>query len=174
MVRSWGSDGDGLADVYWMLRIVRAPVSGVGSLRPSIIEFFILSSLVGVVSAFAIPRYTWVGNEARATQVLALNGLLRRVAGDAHSQFLRSGGSLSAATLQGKAVILKDGYPEASANGIRAGIIDGTGFIAKTGPDSVVFMKQGSSRPEQCAVTYIVPKPAVTWDSMVIPTIVGC
>ena len=157
-----------------MLRIKRAPVIRAEVPRHSIIEFFIFALLVGVVSAFAIPRYTWVGKEARATQVLALNGILRRVADDAHSQYLASGGSLSAATLEGNAVVLQNGYPEASANGIRAAIIHSVGFVAKTGPDFVVFMKEGASRPEQCAVTYIVPKLAVTWDSIVIPTIVGC
>jgi MSHA pilin protein MshA len=139
----------------------------------SLIECFVFSSLVGVVSAFAIPRYTRVGNDARATQVSALNGILHRVAEDAHAQYVASGGSLATATLEGKAVVLKNGYPDASRNGIRAVIIDWDGFAVKMTPDAVVFMKKGAALPEQCAVTYSVAKP-VTPESISSITVVGC
>jgi MSHA pilin protein MshA len=139
----------------------------------SLIEIFVVTSLVGVVSAFAIPRYTRVGNEARATQVMALNGILQRAAHDAHAQYVASGGSLAAATLEGKAVVLKNGYPAASGDGIRAVISDWAGFAVTTTPEAVVFMKKGAALPEQCAVTYSLAQP-VTLESISSIAVAGC
>jgi MSHA pilin protein MshA len=129
----------------------QAPVRG-----SSLIELVVVFSLVGMVSAFAIPRYTRLGNQARATQVMALSGALRGVAESAHEQYIASGSTLAAATLEGKAVALKDGYPDAGSHGIRAVFIDRAGFTIKSSPDSIVFMKQGAAVATQCAVTYTV------------------
>jgi MSHA pilin protein MshA len=128
-----------------------------GLVRGSLlIELVVLFSLVGMVSAFAIPRYTRLGNQARATQVMALSGMLRGVAERAHRQYIASGSTLAAATFEGNAVALKDGYPDASIRGIRAVLIDRAGFTTKSSPDSVVFMKTGAADASQCAVTYTV------------------
>jgi MSHA pilin protein MshA len=163
-----------MADVYRMFIFTRALHSRARARGYSLIEFFVFSSLIGVVAAFAIPRYTRVGNEARATQVMALNGIVRGLAENAHAQYVASGGSLTAATLEGKAVVLKNGYPDASAYGIRSVIIDWAGFAAKTTLDSVVFMKKGAVLPEQCAVTYTIAKPAATTASLSNFVIEGC
>lgn len=178
LTRSGGrsSGRPGLADVYGMFIYMRTLHSRARARGYSLIDIFILSSLIGVVSAFAIPRYTRVGNEARATQVLALNGILREAAENAHAQYVASGGALRAATLQGKAVVLKNGYPDASALGIRSVLADGEGFAATTSVDSVVFMKKGAVLPEQCAVTYSVAKPeaSATAPSLSSFVIKGC
>jgi MSHA pilin protein MshA len=130
-----------------------APVPVRGS---SLIELVVVFSVVGMASAFAIPRYTRLGNQARATQVRALSGALRGATERAHRQYIASGSTLAAATLDGKAVALENGYPDASSRGIRAVLIDRAGFTIKSSPDSVVFMKKGAAVATQCAVTYSV------------------
>jgi MSHA pilin protein MshA len=153
---------------------MRAPHNRALARGSSLIELVVLFSLVGMVSAFAIPRYTRLGNEARATQVMALSGILRGVAKSAHQQYIASGSLLAAATLEGKAVALKNGYPDASTHGIRAVVIDWAGFTTKATPDSVVFMKKGAAVAAQCAVTYNVAESLVSAESIIKLDTNGC
>ena len=153
---------------------LRAPHDRALARGSTLIELVVMFSLVGMVSAFAIPRYTRLANEARASQVMALSGILRGAAKRAHEQYIASGATLAAATLEGKAVALKNGYPDASARGIRAVLIDSAGFTAKASPDSVVFMKKGAAAETQCAVTYTVAQSLVPAESIVRLDTNGC
>jgi type II secretory pathway pseudopilin PulG len=135
----------------------------------------VVFSLLGTFSAFAIPRYTHLANLARAAQLLALSGLLRGVARSAYQQYVASGYTLRTAKLDGRTVALQNGVPEASTRGIRAAIIDWSGFVAQGLPNSVTFMKKGAEVAERCAaVTYAVPEPRVTAESTTEVAFDGC
>jgi MSHA pilin protein MshA len=162
------------ADQWWMNARIPTPHNRALARGSTLIELVVMFSLVGMVSAFAIPRYTRLANEARASQVVALSGILRGAAKSAHEQYIASGASLTAATLEGKAVALKNGYPDASTHGIRAVHVDWAGFATKATPDSVVFMKKGAAIEMQCAVTYSVAQSLVTAESIVKLDTNGC
>ncbi len=128
----------------------------------SLVEIVVLVTLLGMGAAFAVPRFTSLANRTRAAEVLALGNELRAAAAAAHSQFVAAGSHLSAATLEGRAVALKYGYPEASAGGIGNAIIDWGGFTTKANPSFVVFFKTGALSEFKCSVTYrAAPEPAV-------------
>jgi MSHA pilin protein MshA len=120
----------------------------------SLIEAVVIVSLLGIVAAFAIPRFTRVANYARATEVLGLSANLRNAAQVAHRQFLASGAHLLATTIEGKTVTLQNGYPDASPNGIRNAVFDLEGFAANASADTVTFIKADAPSGERCAVTY--------------------
>jgi type II secretory pathway pseudopilin PulG len=153
---------------------VREPTARASARGSSLVELVVLFSLVGTVSAFAIPRYTRLANQARATQVMALSGILRGVAKSAHQQYLDSGSKLEAANFEGKAVSLKNGYPDASGRGIRAAMIDWAGFTTKTASNSVMFMKKGAAIAEQCAVTYTIEEPQISPETLTKLAVDGC
>jgi MSHA pilin protein MshA len=153
---------------------MRVPGTHASVRGSSLVELMVLFSLVGMVSAFAIPRYTRLANKARATQVMTLSGMLRGVAKTAHQQYLASGSKLDAATLEGRAVSLKNGYPDASTRGIRAVMVDSAGFTTKSTPNSVMFMKKGAANADQCAVIYSVAEPQVTSETLTKLVIDGC
>jgi type II secretory pathway pseudopilin PulG len=153
---------------------MRASGSRTLSRGSSLIELVVLFSLVGMVSSFAIPRYTRLANQARATQVMALSGILRSAAEDAHQQYLASGATLRTATLEGRAVALKNGFPEAGTRGMRGVFLDWAGFITKGSPNSVTFMKKGAEVAERCAVTYSVPEQQVTAEFTTKVVFDGC
>ena len=157
-----------------MYACMRPPSARASARGSSLVELIVLFSLVGMVSAFAIPRYTHLANQARATQAMALSGILRGLAMSAHQQYLGSGSKLEAVTLEGKAVSLKNGYPDASARGIRAIMVDWAGFTTKATPDSVIFMKKGAATAEQCAVIYSVAEPQVTPETLTKLVVDGC
>jgi MSHA pilin protein MshA len=128
----------------------------------SLVEVVVMVTLLGMGAAFAVPRFTSLANRTRASEVLALSNELRSVAEAAHSQFVAAGSHLSAASLKGKAVALKNGYPEATASGIGNAITDWGSFTTKTTPSLVVFFKTGAPSDSQCSVTYKgAPEPAV-------------
>jgi MSHA pilin protein MshA len=120
----------------------------------TLIEAVVLASLVGIVAAFAVPRFTRLANNVRASEVIALGANLRSAAQAAHAQFLAPGVHLSAITLDGKIVTLRNGYPDATASGIRNAIFYADGFTANEGADSVIFIRADAPSGEQCSVTY--------------------
>jgi MSHA pilin protein MshA len=120
----------------------------------SLVEIVVVLTLVGMATAFAVPRFTSLGNRTRASEVVALSANLRDAAQLAHAQYVASGSTLATAKLQGKAVTLKNGYPDASVNGIGNAIIDWGSFITRATPTYVTFFKTGSPLDSQCSVTY--------------------
>jgi hypothetical protein len=109
---------------------------------------------MAMAAAFAVPRYTSLANRTRASEVLALSSNLGKASLAAHAQFMSSGSTLSSATLNGKAVWLKDGYPAPTAEGIGRVMTDWSGFTTKTSSSFVIFFKTGAPIDAQCSVTY--------------------
>jgi type II secretory pathway pseudopilin PulG len=120
----------------------------------SLVEIVVVVTLVSMGTAFAVPRFTSLANRARASEVLALSAGLRDATQVAHNQFVASGSNLLAAKLKGKAVVLKNGYPDATSSGIGNAVVDSGGFITKSNPSSVTFFKTGAPLDTQCSVTY--------------------
>jgi MSHA pilin protein MshA len=120
----------------------------------SLIEGVVIVSLIGIVAAFAVSRFTRLANTARATEVVALSATLRKTLEAAHAQFLASGAHLSATTIEGKRVHLENGYPDTGPNGIRNAVFDSDGFSVHEGPGFVTFFRADAPTAQQCAVTY--------------------
>jgi MSHA pilin protein MshA len=140
----------------------RVPHPAPKNLGFSLVEVVVVVTLLGMGAAFAIPRFTSIANRTRASEVLALSNELRSAVEAAHSQFVAAGSHLAAASLKGKAVALKNGYPEASSSGIGNAIIDSDGFTTKITPSFVAFFKTGAPSDSQCSVTYkAAPEPAI-------------
>jgi MSHA pilin protein MshA len=118
------------------------------------VELVVAVTMLGVIASFAIPRFTHLKNDVRASEVVALSVNLRSAAAAAHAQYLESGARLSTATMKGRTVRLKNGYPDAGADGIRAAIADPSGFAVSATSLSVSYAKTDAPAPAQCAVTY--------------------
>jgi type II secretory pathway pseudopilin PulG len=128
----------------------------------SLVEVVVVVTLVAMGTAFAVPRFTSLGNRARASEVVALSARLRDATQVAHNQFVASGSTLSAAKLKGKAVILKNGYPAATSSGIGNAVVDSAGFTTQSRPSYVTFFKTGAPLDAQCSVTYkAAPQPSI-------------
>jgi MSHA pilin protein MshA len=140
----------------------------------SLIEAVVIVSLVGIVAAFAVPRFTRVANYARASEVVRLSANLRNAAQAAHVRFLASGAHLSAITVEGKTVTLQNGYPDAGPSGIRNAVFDLEGFAVKEGADIVTFIKADAPSGKNCAVTYHAARVASSAASVANVEINGC
>lgn len=117
-------------------------------------EVVVLVCLVGILVAFAVPRFTRISNGARASEVAALGASLRTAAEAAHALYLASGAATTAVAMGGKVIDLKNVYPDSSPNGIRSAVFDLDGFTVKASDSSVIFSKLDAPTEAQCAVTY--------------------
>jgi type II secretory pathway pseudopilin PulG len=140
----------------------------------SFVELVVAIALAGIIAAFAVPRLTHIKNDVRASEVIALSARLRNAAATAHEQYLQSGATLSAATLQGRTVQLKNGYPDAGFRGIRLAIADLSEFTVSFTPTSVTYSKSGAPIAARCAVTYTASPAAAVAASITDPKTSGC
>jgi MSHA pilin protein MshA len=120
----------------------------------SLVEVVVIVTMIGIVAAFAVPRFTHLQNDVRTSEVVALSLSLRSAAESAHAQYVKSGSTLAAVTLSGRAVRLKNGYPDASTFGIQRAVPDAGDFTAKLAADAVTYIKHDAPSADECAVTY--------------------
>jgi type II secretory pathway pseudopilin PulG len=121
----------------------------------ALVELVVVITMLGVASSVALPRFTRLGDNVRATEVTALSANLRSASAAAHAQYLESGARLSSATLKGRSIQLKNGYPDAGTDGIGAALADVvTGFTVNVTPTSISYSKTDAPAPAQCTVTY--------------------
>ena len=115
----------------------------------TLIELVVIIALLGVVSAFAIPRFTALEREARAAATQGLAGTVRSAAAMAHSLYLATG--RDPVVMEGSSVDITAGYPDARA---MPALADSTGFSVTTdgAGSTTTFAKDGSSGP--CVVIY--------------------
>ena len=85
----------------------------------TLIELIMVIVILGVLSAFALPRFADFGTQARVASLEALVGALRSAANIAHAQQLANGASVGTAVdLEGESITMVNGYPTADQDGI--------------------------------------------------------
>ena len=120
----------------------------------TLIELVVVITILGILAAFAFPRFAALEVEARVAATEGLGGSIRAASALAHSMFLVNGGT--AVVMEGITITMSDGYPDATATGIVAALQDLTGFdpVAYTvgPPDNAVIQITGAG--VACDVTF--------------------
>ena len=116
----------------------------------TLIELVVVIALLGILAAFAIPRFVGLEREARTATVLGISGSIRSAATLAHSMSLAQG--INPVLMEGNAINLTEGYPDASS--IAATLADLTGFSVTVNgaADQAIFSKNGAAG--NCQVAY--------------------
>jgi MSHA pilin protein MshA len=94
----------------------------------TLIELVVVIVILGILAAFAIPRFVNISTQARAAAVQGVAGSLRSGAALAHGLALASGqtGATGSITMEGTTIALVYGYPKADATGITLTLNDPT------------------------------------------------
>ncbi len=129
----------------------------------TLIELVVVITILGILAAFAFPRFAALEVEAREAVTDGLGGSLRAAASLAHGLWLAQGNPATV-TMEGQVITMVNGYPDLDT--IDDTLVDFTGFTftAATG----VFTKDGAATPANCSVDYdeagVGGSPTVTLD----------
>ena len=124
----------------------------------TLIELVVVITILGILAAFAFPRFAALEVEARVAATDGLGGSIRAASALAHSMSLVQGlTGVDPVTMEGVAITMVDGYPDATATGIVAALQDLSGFDVPAytvgPPDNVVIQITGAG--VACDVTYL-------------------
>ena len=115
----------------------------------TLIELVVVITILGILAAFAIPRFTSLQREARIAATQALGGSVRSGAALAHAMWLAT--NVTPVSMEGTNVAVVFGYPTTVS--IESVLSDATGFAFAAG----AWTKNGATVPANCSVTYTAP-----------------
>jgi MSHA pilin protein MshA len=118
----------------------------------TLIELVVVITILGILAAFAFPRFAALEVEARIATVEGLEGSLRSASALAHSVDLVNGAA--AVTMEGQVIAMTNEYPAGSAAGIELTLQDFTGFAVTHLGGTSTYERDGGTAT-QCTVTYI-------------------
>lgn len=130
----------------------------------TLIELVVVIALLGILAAFAIPRFASLESEARSAVTQGLSGSIRSAAAMAHGLHLATGAA--AVDMEGNTIDIVNGYPDAET--IVDTLADVSGFDAPviSGNDTATIAKTGA--PGACEVVYVEAgantPPSITFD----------
>ena len=114
------------------------------------IELVVVIIILGILAAFAFPRFASMDVEARKAAVNALGRSVRDATARARAQALARGGPATI-TMEGQTITMLNGYPnEASIDNT---LHDFTGFQFINAVDAK-FRRLDAPAPNTCMVTY--------------------
>lgn len=134
----------------------------------TLIELVMVIVILGILAAFAVPRFADITVDARKATVAALTGSVRSAAALAHATSLAQAKSASQSiSMDGTTVTMANFYPASSGSttgGIVASLADISGFTATLSgtADTVYFKKVGATNEDACYAAYQAPQAANT------------
>jgi MSHA pilin protein MshA len=113
----------------------------------TLIELVVVITILGILAAFAIPRFASLEVQARTAATQAPEGSLRSSSALAHALWLAQG-SPANVTMEGETIVMVNGYPDLDTIDNTIADLNGFGYVPGTG----VFSKTGA--PGTCTITY--------------------
>ncbi len=116
----------------------------------TVLELVVVITILGILTAFAFPRFVMVETEARKALVTSLGGSIHSAAQQAHFLWLFRG-KPATIDMEGQTITMLNGYPNDAS--IDNTLMDFSGFQFKTSP-STMFRRTDAPQPNSCMVTY--------------------
>lgn len=128
----------------------------------TLIELVVVITILGILAAFAVPRFVSLQTQARSAATQAMAGSVRSGAAMAHALWLAGGGTAATVSMEGNSVAITNGYPTAASIGdvLNDNSSNATGFTFDGTGANGVWTKDNVSDNSQCRVTYTPPAAA--------------
>jgi MSHA pilin protein MshA len=119
----------------------------------TLIELVVVITILGILAAFAIPRFAALDSAARVSATSALVGSIRSASSLAHAMYLTSGNSATTPVImEGASVTMVNGYPDLA--GIVLALQDTSGFTQVSATPLLSFQKTGAGTVATCEANY--------------------
>lgn len=121
----------------------------------TLIELVMVIVILGILAAFALPKFADLSDDAQLSSIEAAAGAVRSASGIAHAAYL-AGGQAASVTLEGTAYTMTFGYPDADDIDTLAGLDGFTSTV--TGGTATIALDDNTS----CTFTYAEAADATT------------
>jgi MSHA pilin protein MshA len=126
----------------------------------TLIELVVVITILGILAAFAVPRFISLETQARVATINSLAGSVRSAASLARGMAMATA-STASVSMEGNTVTLTNSYPDAGATGIANALstIAASDFTFTAGSPAAsgtaTWTKVGATTPANCAVSYV-------------------
>ncbi len=146
----------------------------------TLIELIMVIVILGVLSAFALPRFADLGGNARVASINGVAGSMKAASNIAHAQWLAEGDATSVSvTLESAAVAMVNGYPTIAGIMVAAQVSANDYEIDLTSGAVTVSGAPGEAT-DTCSVVYTAatlaagPPIVITPASVSVAVTTGC
>jgi|SRR5579859_1753562 len=145
----------------------------------TLIELVVVITILGILAAFAVPKFIALDSQARVATINGLSGSVKSAAALARGLSMATGNT-AAVTMEGSTVNLVNSYPDATANGIANAVnssaADFTFTAGASAGGTASWVKVGAptgAGASGCNVSYTPPAAAGNAPTVVVAT-AGC
>ncbi|MFT7108515.1 MAG: MSHA pilin protein MshA [Psychrobacter glaciei] len=108
----------------------------------TLIELIMVIVILGILSAFALPKFADLSSNAEGASIKAALGAVKSGSAIAHAQWLAEGDSTSTeVTLEGTAVTMASGYPDQDD---LADLVDLADYVVNTASTATIISLQAA------------------------------
>ena len=119
----------------------------------TLIELVVVITILGILAAFAVPRFIALDSQARVATVNGLAGSVKSAASLARGLAMAtSQGASGSVTMEGAAITLNNYYPDSTtiASAVNSDNANDWTFTAGTAATVSTWTKKGSPTPASC------------------------
>lgn len=126
----------------------------------TLIELIMVIVILGILAAFAIPKFANLGADARRSTMQGVEGAMKSASAISHAAWLANGTNPASVTLEGANVAMVNGYPSAAGIVVAANISGGAtaaaagDFIVTSTATATTVQAKGATTPASCQVVY--------------------
>ena len=120
----------------------------------TLIELVMVIVILGILSAFALPRFANLSSDANAAVAEAGYGASKSASAISHSAWLAAGSSGATVTLEGTTINLTNGYPTVGSIGDAAGLLAEDFASSASGATTILFSPVGAASAAGCNFSY--------------------
>lgn len=146
----------------------------------TLIELIMVIVILGILAAFALPRFADFSGQAKTATVQGLAGSMRSASSISHAALLAAGTPAAATVdLEGVAIDMVGGYPAATEGGIIAAAqVDGAevsaGAAGSAGTIYIAPSGEDATAAGTCRVAYTAANTTTNAPSSVVAVTSGC